>query len=160
LPEVICDTSPLQYLFQIGHLDLLPALSPRVTVPASVIDELRVGRSMGHALPVPERLPWIDVRVPAGLSVLPLVTHLGPGERQVLALALESPGAVSLLDDALARKIAASLGLPIRGTLGVLLDAKRKGLIALVEPLINRLDASGFRLAARTRLASLSLAGE
>lgn len=48
---VIADTSPLQYLFQIGVLDLLPGLFGEVLVPEAVRDELQVGRSLGFHVP-------------------------------------------------------------------------------------------------------------
>ena len=47
--------------------------------------------------------------------VLPLVTDLGPGETEVLALALESTDAMVILDDALARQVAAMLDIRFRG---------------------------------------------
>ena len=46
MPEVVCNTSLLQYLYQIGHLDLLPRLIGRVIVPVAVVDELAVGRAV------------------------------------------------------------------------------------------------------------------
>jgi predicted nucleic acid-binding protein len=85
---------------------------------------------------------------------------LGPGETAALALALESADAITILDDALARRHAEVLGLRLTGTLGVLLDAKRAGLIARVMPLIEDLQSLGFRLSGQTRDAMLCLAGE
>jgi hypothetical protein len=75
-------------------------------------------------------------------------------------LALESREAVAVLDDAFARRIAETLGLRHTGTLGLLLDAKQAGLVAAVRPLLDRLQALRFRLAAHTRTAVLKLAGE
>src|SRR3990172_5236866 len=51
LAEAICDTSPLQYLHQIKHLDVLPSLATRVLVPPAVVDELREGMRLGLDLP-------------------------------------------------------------------------------------------------------------
>jgi len=77
-----------------------------------------------------------------------------------LALEAAAGAAVVILDDARAREAAARLGLKFKGTLGVLLDAKRAGLLASVAPQLERLDALGFRLARATREAVLRLAGE
>ena len=71
---------------------------------------------------------------------------LGPGEGEVLALALELAGATVILDDGLARRVAAMLGIRLRGTLGLLLDAKKIGFIQSVAPLVDQLQALGFRL--------------
>lgn len=99
MPEVICNTSPLQYLHQIGMLHLLPALVGQVIVPEAVVEELAIGRALGISLPDPETLDWITVRQPVSAPVLPVVTDLGPGETQVLALALESSDAIVIMDD-------------------------------------------------------------
>jgi predicted nucleic acid-binding protein len=75
-------------------------------------------------------------------------------------LALELREAVVVLDDALGRRVAETLGLPLTGTLGLLLDAKRAGLVPAVAPLLDQLQALRFRLASHTRAAVLKLAGE
>ena len=72
----------------------------------------------------------------------------------------ERPGAVALLDDGLARRMAQHLGVPFTGTLGVLLRAKAAGHITAVKPIVDRLEALGFRLDAMTRLGILELADE
>jgi predicted nucleic acid-binding protein len=160
LPKVVCDTSSLQYLHQLELLHILPALAQEVIVPPAVMDELKTGRSLGVNLPDPSELAWISVRRPASAGALPLVTDLGPGETEVLMLALEFPEAVAVLDDALARRVAKALGLKFTGTLGLLIDAKRAKLIPAVTPYLDRLQALRFRLAQHTREAVLKLAGE
>lgn len=160
MPEVISNTSPLQYLHQLGLLDLLPRLVGQVTIPQSVVDELEAGRALGHDLPDVNSLAWVTVRVPTSQQITS--PELGRGETDVLSLALELPAGdtVVILDDAKAREAAGRLGLKFTGTLGVLLDAKRAGLIPAVETYLDRLDALGFRLARQTRSAVLRLAGE
>ncbi|OFV87171.1 MAG: nucleic acid-binding protein [Acidobacteria bacterium RBG_16_68_9] len=160
MPEVIADTSPLQYLHQLGLLHLLPALYQRIIVPEAVVRELADGRARGVALPDQSALPWVTVRQPRERSLLALATDLGAGEREVLALAVETPGAIALLDDTIARRHARLLGVAFTGTLGVLLRAKASGQIAAIAPLLAHLDALRFRLDARTRAAVLTLAGE
>jgi len=160
LPDVICNTSPLQYLHQIGMLHLLPALVNTVIVPEAVVEELATGRELGVSLPDVRGLGWIVVRRPVSAPALPLVTDLGRGETQVLALALETLDAIIVVDDDLARRTAEALGLRLTGTLGILLDAKRAGLIPAVGPLLDQLEQHRFRLAGHTRAAVLKLAGE
>jgi predicted nucleic acid-binding protein len=98
--------------------------------------------------------------VPSSAIALPLVTDLGAGEKEVLALALESLDSVCILDDALARQVAKTLRLRVTGTLGILIDAKRVGLIPTVRSFIDQLQSLGFRLAPGTRAAVLRLTGE
>ncbi len=129
-------------------------------MPPAVEHELAVGRNLGVSLPDLTRLDWVTVRRPISTPALPLVTDLGPGETEVLMLALESADAIVVLDDALARQVAESLNLKLTGTLGLLLDAKRAGLIPVIEPILEQLQALRFRLAEHTRRAILKLAGE
>jgi hypothetical protein len=108
----------------------------------------------------PSKLNWIQIRAPISVKAASLITDLGPGESQVLMLALETPGSIALLDDGLARRVAIARGIPIKGTLGLLLDAKRAGHITVVKPSLDKLQDLGFRLAEPTRAAVLKLAGE
>jgi hypothetical protein len=140
---------------------MLRQLVGRVTVPEAVVVELEAGRALGHDLPDIASLGWVIVRAPTTPSQ-EFSPDLGRGETDVLRLALELPaGRVTLiLDDLKAREAAARLGLKFTGTLGVLLEAKRAGLLAEVKPHLDRLDALGFRVAVETRLAVLRLASE
>ena len=160
MPDLICNTSPIQYLHQLGLLDLLRQLGDSVTVPIAVVRELHEGRQVGVSLSDVAGIPWISVAGSANATVLPLVTDLGPGEAEVLALGLERRTTVLVLDDALARRTAHRLQLRHTGTLGLLLDAKRAGHIPSVAPLLGGLQELGFRVASSTRSAILALAGE
>ncbi|BFU91509.1 MAG: hypothetical protein NTAFB01_26960 [Nitrospira sp.] len=129
-------------------------------MPPAVVTELATGRQLGLRLPDPTAIDWITIQPPAGLLALPLATNLGPGEREVLALGLEAPDAVIVLDDAFARRVAHAVGLQITGTIGIILSAKQAGLIPTVTPLLEVLKIHGFRLSRITHTAVLKLAGE
>jgi uncharacterized protein len=100
----------------------------------------------------------MSVRPVQEQALLPLVANLGPGEREVLALAKMIPESLALLDDALARRYARFLGISFTG--GVLLKAKQSGYLPNIAPLLDRLESLRFRLDPATRQAMLSLAGE
>ena len=97
------------------------------------------------------------VRVP---EVIHLITDLGPGEAQVLTLALEEPGSLVILDDGFARAVAQARRIRLTGTAGVLLKAKQEGHIVAVAPLLDTLIRLGFRLSGATRAAIVALAQE
>lgn len=160
MPDVICDTSPIQYLHQLGLLHVLPALAESVVLPPAVLEELSVGREAGVNLPDMDNLDWIRTRVPKGRSALPLINDLGPGETEVLMLGIESRDCVVVLDDNLARRVAETLNLQLTGTLGLLLDAKKSGMITALKPILDQLDALRFYLSQDTRAAVLKMAGE
>jgi predicted nucleic acid-binding protein len=161
MPEgrtVVCNTSPLLYLHRIGELCLLRRLYGRVSVTRQVVEELAAG---GVEVPEAGDCEWIDVRdvpVPATLSMVP---DLGVGEASTLASALDTSAPVLLLlDDRLARRIAALRQIPFSGTAGVLLRAKERGLIGAVKPLLEKLIQGGFYLRRQHMADICILAGE
>ena len=160
MPVVICNTSPIQYLYQTDMLELLPVLAGQVYVPEAVVAELEEGQRRNVLLPTLEDLSWLTVRPVRDQTLLPLVTHLGDGEKEVLALGLETQDALLLLDDRDARRYARTLGLEITGTLGLLLRAKEHGILDSVGPVLDRLQSLRFRLNVRTREMVLKRAGE
>ena len=160
MPDLVCDTSVLQYLHQLEQLDVLRTLGDRVIVPPAVTEELSEGRSLGVDVPNPDTLQWIDIETPQSAPALPLVTKMGPGEREVLALVLEHPDWVAVLDDGVACRAAQRLDVSFTGTLGILLDAKQIGAIPAVAPLLDRLDDLGFHLTEKTHQMVLQRANE
>jgi predicted nucleic acid-binding protein len=89
-----------------------------------------------------------------------LAPALGEGERAAIALASERGSDLLLIDDGLARRHAALLGIKITGTFGVLLRAKANGHVPAVQPSVEQLAHLGFRAAAETIAAVRKLAGE
>ncbi len=160
MPDLVCDTSSIQYLHQIGMLALLKELGENVCIPPAVADELYKGHRNGVDLPDLKQTRWIKIIHPQGEKDTRLLGDMGPGETEVLMLALENVGLVAVIDDAVARKRAVLLEIPFTGILGLLLDAKKKRLIAQVAPLLDQLQVLQFYLAPRTRQMILRKAGE
>jgi predicted nucleic acid-binding protein len=95
-------------------------------------------------------------------AIPPLVAGwgLGAGESAVLALALSVPGAVAILDDLAGRRCAAALGVPVRGTLGMVLAAKQRRWIPLARPVLEDLIRGGMYLSRGVLDEALSRVGE
>lgn len=129
-------------------------------IPPGVLAELEQGRAIGIDLPDVCALPWVKIQAPKGLAKIPMAADLGAGEKEVLALGLQDPAAVVILDDRLGRRYAKTLKLTVSGTLGILLRARSEGRISQIEPLLDQLDRLGFRLSARTRAAVVKQSGE
>lgn len=85
---------------------------------------------------------------------------LGPGESSVIALALATPSAEVVLDDAAARRCARGLGIPVRGTVGVLILAKKRGLIPAVKGRLQELRTNGFFIDDALLAEAIRIAGE
>ena len=102
----------------------------------------------------------MKIRVPEFFDKAPSAPDLGRGEKEVLALGMEIPGAVVILDDRRARLYAELLKLTFTGTLGILLRAKTEGRIPRLEPILKHLDKLGSRLSAKPHASVLRLGGE
>lgn len=157
-PLVVADSSALIALCGIGHVRLLEDIFERTIVPVEVWQEV-AGKGdppeAGLILP----LRGLNVLPPRGPAPVDAST-LGPGERSAITIALEHPGAWLLVDELRARKIAGRLSLDVRGTLAVLVEAKRRGLVRAVGPLVERLRANGIWLGSAVIATALRTAGE
>jgi predicted nucleic acid-binding protein len=158
---LVCDTTVLLYLGRISQADLLPVLFTPIYVPEAVMLELNMGRLLRPDTFNPQDCAWAtSVVVPQdAVDVLP-PNRLGTGERAVIAHAHVHQGCIAGLDDLQARRLAEGLGLAVVGTPGVLLRAKRASLISTVRPLLDALNAQGFRLEPNLYQGVLNLAGE
>ena len=134
MPVAICDSPVLIYLAKLGDLHLLTELFDGLAVPQAVHDEcVAQGRLRGfpdaevidgflqaNALPLAETSLGPESQVETECA-------LGPGERACLRLAEHTPGVVLILDDELAREAARDRGFAVKGTVGIILDARRWG---------------------------------
>ncbi len=161
MPEVvISNTSPIFYLHRLRLLDLLQKLYQEIIVPKTVVAELEAGRRQGEDVPAIDSYEWIKIRAIRSPQILGLSTDFGPGETEVLALALEESDSLVIIDEKLARKIARLRDLRVTGTAGVLLKAKQEGHILAVKPLLDRLQEIHFHLSDNVRTLILSIAEE
>ena len=159
---VVADTGPLIYLSEVGLLHLLRDLYGGVLVPREVYDEVVVhGHGETGAADV-ALASWIQVSVRPSTSSLRLglLTELDAGEAAAIALAMEEGADLILIDERKGRKIARLLGLAVRGTLGVLVEAKRREQVGLVRPILAQLSAAGFRVSDAVKDEILRSAGE
>lgn len=152
----VVDASPLISLDQIGCVHLLARLSKEVIVLGAVMAEV----STGPMALTPEKLGRHRVVQINGVNPGVAAWDLGAGENEVLSWIIAEPGAIAILDDRSARQCAATFGIRTRGTLGVVLDAKRAGLIARVAPLIEKIRRGGLYLSDTIIENALKIAGE
>jgi predicted nucleic acid-binding protein len=157
---VVSNTSPLLYLHQIGHLELLQQLYGQVRIPPAVRMELYAGAQLGISVPNLRSLMWIKEQALAERVLLPVVVDLGSGEAEAIALALASPGSLLILDDRLGRRIARLIRVTCTGTLGVLLKAKQVGLLPSVTPAVTALRDTTMHLTSELIEMVLKEAGE
>jgi predicted nucleic acid-binding protein len=131
-----------------------------VVVPEPVLTEIRAHGSDDPTVKALSEVTWLN-EVPAP-DVPPEVAvwELGPGETAVLALALAEKGSWAVIDDRDARRCARSLSIPLVGTLGLVLVARRLGWIAAARPVVERLRDSGMYLTDQVIKDALAIVGE
>lgn len=124
MSRVIVNSTPLIALSIVGRLDLLRTMFDEVIVADSVYQETVMqgqGKPGANEL---ERADWIQVRIPHAQSALPpALLGLDPGELDTILLAQELQADWVLIDEKLGRRVAQALGVPVQGTLGILLAA-------------------------------------
>lgn len=158
---VVSDTSPIRALGHLDRLDLLASLFREVVVPTAVAVELEQPRP--RFAPVAVRgLPFIRIGSPHNrVAVDQLRQMLGPGEAEAIILAEELHAEAILIDETAGRAIALQRGLRPIGVLGILLRAKRCGLVPEVSCLLDRLQVElGFFLSRKLVDDTLRQAGE
>ena len=143
---VVSDTSPIANLLAIGKLDLLREVYQRVLVPEKVRAELLEWKVLGADITTFEQAGWIEARVATNRSLVEkLSNELDAGEAEALALALELEADYLLIDERRGWRLAKSMGLNAIGLLGVLLNAKRLGVLPEVMPVVEELrTVAGF----------------
>lgn len=159
---VVADTSVILNLVCIQQEHTLQSLFGRVVIPPEVASEFgrlcaTEARFAGLKLPA-----WIEIE-PAPNPIPPDVyaAKLDAGETAAIALGLKLAADALLMDEKLGRLTAQRLGLKTIGILGVLADARRRGLIPSVRAVLSRLEVeAGFWIAPSLRHEVLRLAGE
>jgi predicted nucleic acid-binding protein len=155
----VVDASPLIHLSRTRNIHFLTTLAPTIVVPAPVYEEVRA-KTSDESARVIQQTAWL--RLVPGPSIPDDIRpwDLGAGEAAVLAWARTHPGCLAILDDARGRKLAEELGLSVIGTLGIVLRAKRRGLIPQARPVVERMMANGMYLSQSILQKALALVGE
>jgi predicted nucleic acid-binding protein len=146
---VITDTSCFVLLEKIDALAILHQLF------ATVLTTPEIKKEYGDPLP-----EWVIIQSSNQSLTEEFSQYVDQGEASALALAAEIFCDYIILDDMAARKLAEKLGLPIKGTVGVLLYAKQKGVIPLLRPYLDLIQQTNFRLSNQLAEQFIKDAGE
>lgn len=147
--KAVTNSTCLIGLERIERLDILPQVFDIVFAPPAVAKEVRTS------------LDWLRVQAVVNPSVvIALRTQMDEGEAEAISLALEVENALLILDDKKARRVAQQIGMKVIGTVGMLLRAKRQGVIVEIKPLLQKLTAVDFRISQGIIQEALRLSGE
>jgi len=151
MPDVvIADAGCFIILSNISELDLLQKVYIKIITTPDIAHEY------GESLP-----EWVIIKSPSDFQKQQILElQIDKGEASAIALALELPGSLIILDDLQARLLAVRLGIIITGTTGVLVKAKLKGIISSIKPLLSKIKQIDFRISQALEEIAINQAGE
>ncbi|MEL4896878.1 DUF3368 domain-containing protein [Crocosphaera sp. Alani8] len=137
---IVSNTSPLSSLAKIDRLNLLEEIYHNIIIPQAVYDELidiKAGKKINNTI---KNANWIQIRAITNKQLVSKLEHnLDRGEAEAITLSVELKANLLLIDERLGRREANQLGLTVTGVLGVLLIAKKRGLINQVKVVMDEL---------------------
>jgi predicted nucleic acid-binding protein len=159
--KVVSNSGPLINLAKIGQFTLLEDLFQRLIIPPEVFEEVAV-RGAGQPGAMETRTArWIvrrKLRQPYTARLL--TAELDRGEAEAIALALQEKADWLLIDERIGRRFAQQAGLKVKGTLGVLVEGVRRGLIEEIQPFLDEMRAKGTWIAPAIYEQMLALSQE
>ncbi len=137
--KVVCNAGPLIALGKLGRLGLLLNLYDEILIPQEVYNEVVInGLHIGAA--EAQSVDWLvqrgyirvfQVQLPSPLPEWALPIDIG--EAQAVLLAQQRSADWVLIDNAHARQAARQASVPLKGTVGLLLEALHKKHLTLQE---------------------------
>ncbi len=140
---VFCDTTPFIALSSIDKLDLLPTLFGKINVVPEVVAECSVGGPI--VVPDFSNLSWVQIVDSDLCTNNRFLLELDKGEKYTLHMAQKMAAQLVIIDEKIGRNIAEYMGLSVIGTLGILLNAKRKQLISSFTDSVENMRKYGLR---------------
>lgn len=156
---VIADAGPLIAFARLHQLSLLPQIFGRVLVTDIVFAECAGRADFPESPLIREAVDKKQLELCTSPDFSAFAQKIDAGEASAIAVAIEC-GCGVLMDDKAGRRMATNASVPVIGTVGVLVLAKRKGLVPLVMPLLKNLATSGYFLSAEIIAAALTASGE
>ncbi len=147
MQAVISDAGPVIALSRIGLLAVLPQSFTKILITETVRDELlNAGDFVGQNDIQQALESWLQVEKVQPQQLALANASLDPGERSSIALCLQLPGSLLIVDDLQGRREAQALGLDFTGLVGVLLRAHQRGLLPQLQPAFKSLKEQNYFL--------------
>lgn len=159
---VVADTSPLTALLHLNKLLLLENLYGQIYIPATVAEELQTLVQFGYDISFLKNTETYIIRKATDQSLMQALSrYLDAGEVEAIALAKELKADLLLIDERIGKQFAGQEHITCKGVVGVLIEAKQKGLIPLLKPLLDDLIKNlQFRLSEHIYRLALQKANE
>ena len=159
---IVSNTSPISNLAKVGQLSLMQQVYGKILIPNAVHQELLDVRAGDVVIRAVQAAEWLEIQAVQNQALVnELRTQINIGEAEAIALAVEVNAARLIIDERLGRQAAKDLGMRIIGVLGMLLLAKRQGLIGTVKPIVdNLINQANFRISSQLYADVLNAANE
>ena len=159
---VVADTSPLTALLHLQQTDLLVGLYGQIVIPAIVAEEMKTLLSFGYDISFLQNNSAYVIRDASDKKLIAALNqYLDTGEAEAIALAKEIQADLLLIDEKIGRQFAEKESIACKGVVGVLIEAKLKGYIPAIKPMLHTLITDlKFRLAPSVYELALQKAGE
>lgn len=160
---VISDTTPLISLIKIEFLDILENMYKKIIIPKAVYDELIINIDYQSEIDIIQKCTFLQTKIVEenlSVSLLQKQLKLDLGESEAIVLANSMNADLIIIDERKARRIAKDIGLTVTGTLGVLVEAKQRGLVKELKPLLDKLIKNEIRISRKLYKDILKLANE
>lgn len=142
--QLVCNASPLIFLAKIDLIHILPDMTENLKIPLGVYHEIK-----GQDDAASEWIEKIKDDYVIKIDSVPAIIEswdLGKGESEVIAYAHSNKHLRAALDDKAARNCAASLGIDVIGTIGLIIMANKKGYVDKPVAYLEKLKKTGFRI--------------
>ena len=161
--KVVTNSTPLIELSKINQLDLLRDVYGTILIPEEVYVEVVIDGIGKPGAAEVKAAEWISRQSVTDMNQIRTLQNqysLHLGECATIILAQEINAEQVILDDNAARREAVARGLPVIGTVGVLLIAKTQSIIPAVRPILDNLRAQGTRVSQDLYHQVIAKAGE
>ena len=159
MPKIVSDTTPVISLLKIHRLELLYQLYSKIFIPPAVFNEVEAGKTKKFYRDL-SKIHWIEIYKIKDKQAGNSLKELDDGEAEAIIAAKELNADLILLDEKLGRFHAKRSGLNVSGTIGVLMKAKKAGLIKALKPLLLDLIDEDVWISNKLMTQILSKVGE
>lgn len=140
--KVVSNTTPIISLLKLLRLDILEKLYSEISIPNAVFQEIEVGKNKKYYQDL-SKINWINIVEIQDKQAVKYFLDLDSGEAEAIVLATEINADLIIMDEKLGRFHAKHADLKVTGTIGVLIKAKKQGLISELRPVLYELTNKG-----------------
>lgn len=136
--KIVSNTTPIISLLKLNRLEILQQLYSEIYIPVAVYQEIEAGKEKVYYKDLSE-IKWINISEINDKQALKYFIELDAGEAEAIILATELNADLIIIDEKLGRFHAKHADLKVTGTIGILIKAKRAGLVDKLKPLLEEL---------------------